>query len=110
MMLLLINLQHHAQGSDAKYALLGRILGYSAFSQAGRGADNAVADRLVASLISVMGRKSFLREAAANALVACLESLPGGTLNHVFSSSKPLQTVLSRPPNEATPEAISSCL
>ena len=61
-----------AQGSDAKDALLGRIFGYSAFSQAGRAADNATAARLVASLISVMGRKSFLREAAANALVACL--------------------------------------
>ncbi len=97
-----------AQGSDAKDALLGRIFGYSAFSQAGRAADNATADRLAASLISVMGRKSFLREAAANALVACLDSLPAGTLKHVLSSSEPLQAVLSRQPNEATPEVMSS--
>ena len=65
-------------------------------------------DRLAASLISVMGRKSFLREAAANALVACLDSLPAGTLKHVLSSSEPLQAVLSRQPNEATPEVMSS--
>ena len=62
----------------------------------------------MASLISVMGRKSFLREAAANALVACLDSLPAGTLKHVLSSSEPLQAVLSRKPNEATPEVIFS--
>ena len=99
-----------AQGSDAKDALLGRIFGYSAFSQAGRAADNATADRLVASLISVMGRKSFLREAAANALVACLDGLPAGTLKHVLSSSEPLQAVLSRKANEGTPEVILSSL
>ena len=98
------------QGSDAKDALLGRIFGYSAFSQAGRAAENATADRLVASLISVMGRKSFLREAAANALVACLDSLPAGTLKHVLGSSEPLQAVLSREPNAATPEVMSSSL
>ena len=100
-----------AQGSDAKDALLGRIFGYSAFSQAGRAADNATADRLVASLISVMGRKSFLREAAANALVACLDSLPAGTLQHVLSSSEPLQAVLTQESQlRATPEVILSSL
>ena len=57
-----------------------------------------------------MGRKSFLREAAANALVACLDSLPAGTLKHVLSSSEPLQAVLSRKPNEANPEVIFSSL
>lgn len=92
------------QGSDARDALLGRIFGYSAFAQAGRALDNTVADRLMASLISVMGRKSFLREAAANALVACLEALPNATLKHVLSSSEPLQGVLTRKPEEATPE------
>lgn len=85
------------------------MFGYSAFSQAGRGADNAVADRLVASLINVMGRKSFLREAAANALVACLEDLPAQTLEHVLSASEPLQAMLTREPAEATPEVILHC-
>jgi hypothetical protein len=92
------------QGSDARDALLGRIFGYSAFAQAGRASDNTVADRLVVSLIAVMGRKSFLREAAANALVTCLEALPTATLKHVLSSSEPLQSVLTRKPEEATPE------
>ena len=101
---------HLAQGSDAKDALLGRIFGYSAFSEAGRGSDNATADRLVASLISVMGRKSFLREAAANALMACLHTLPAGNLKHVLSSSEPLQAVLSRKPNEATPQVLPGSL
>ena len=96
------------QGSDAKDALLGRIFGYSAFSQAGREADSAVANRLVASLISVMGKKSFLREAAANALVTCLEALPAQTLKHVLSSNELLQAVLTRQPEEATPEVISA--
>jgi len=98
------------QGSDAKDALLGRIFGYSAFSQAGRGADIAVANRLVASLISVMGKKSFLREAAANALVVCLEALPAQTLKHVLSSNELLQAVLTRKPEEATPEVFSASL
>ncbi len=92
------------QGSDARDALLGRIFGYSAFAQAGRALENTVAERLVASLVAVMGMKSFLREAAANALVACLEDLPPATLKHVLSSTKPLREVLTRKSEEATPE------
>ena len=94
------------QGSDAKDALLGRIFGYSAFSQAGRGASNVVADRLAASLIAAMGRKSFLREAAASALVACLLGLPAQALKHVLGSCEPLRDMLTRRPDEASPEVM----
>ena len=98
------------QGSDAKDALLGRIFGYSAFSQAGRGASHAVADRLTASLIAAMGRKSFLREAAATALVACLLGLPPQALKHVLSSSEPLRDMLTRKPDETSPEVMAGHL
>ena len=98
------------QGSDAKDALLGRIFGYSALSQAGRGASNAVADRLATSLMAVMGRKSFLREAAASALVACLLGLPAQALKHVLGSCEPLRDMLTRKPDEASPEVTDARL
>ena len=73
-----------AQGSDAKDALLGRIFGYSAFSQAGRAADNATAARLVASLISVMGPEELSCERRQpTRWWRALDSLPAGTLQHV---------------------------
>lgn len=93
------------QGADAREGLLGRIFGYAAFSQAGRAADAAVADRLATSLVAVMGRKAFLREAAANALLACAEALPDAVLARLMESNEALRGLLLAPSSEATPEA-----
>ena len=51
-----------------------------------------------------MGRKSFLREAAASALVACLLGLPAQALKHVLGSCASLRDMLTRTPDEASPE------
>lgn len=93
------------QGADAREGLLGRIFGYAAFSQAGRAADPAVADRLATSLVAVMGRKAFLREAAANALLACAEALPEPVLARLLESNEAMRGLLLCPASEATPEA-----
>jgi hypothetical protein len=93
------------QGADAREGLLGRIFGYAAFSQAGRAADPAVADRLATSLVAVMGRKAFLREAAANALLACAEALPEPDLARLLESNEAMRGLLLCTASEATPEA-----
>ncbi|KAK9903496.1 hypothetical protein WJX75_007153 [Coccomyxa subellipsoidea] len=94
------------KGADAREGLLGRIFGYAAFSQAGRAADLAVADRLATSLVAVMGRKAFLREAAANALLACAEALPEPVLARLLESNEAMRGLLLCTASEATPEGL----
>lgn len=64
-----------------------------------------MADRLVTSLVAVMGRKAFLREAGANALLACAEALPEPVLARLLESNEALRGLLLCPASEATPEA-----
>lgn len=67
-----------------------------------------MADRLASSLAAVMSRKAFLREAAANALLALLEGLSEPVLARLLESNQQLRGLLLATPSDATPEVLLS--
>ena len=93
-----------SQGSDARDALLGRIFGYTAVFQAGRGGSFGAAARLADALLAAMRQRAFLREAAASALLAGLEACPAPVLARLLAEHEGLRALLTAPAAEGSPE------
>jgi hypothetical protein len=93
-----------SQGSEGTEKLIGRLFGYGALVQAGRCREIPVAVRVAEGFVGVLRRKSFLREAAAEALLGLLEGLKEKTLAKVLRKAEGLQGLLRVTPDEATPE------
>ncbi|KAK9825628.1 hypothetical protein WJX81_000686 [Elliptochloris bilobata] len=98
------------KGGNAKDALLGRVFAYAAVARSGRlsrhGSSAAGTARAAVALVDAMRRKSFLREAAAEALLNMAESLDAAALAQLIEASPEVLELLTAPPADALPEGL----